>query len=120
MKKKVLTDSGRTTLDLDPGKLFFCRLVSLYQVILIHEDYQLGKMSIAKRDKVVKLMHNWQNTGRHKGLFCEAAARTPEDLAMVSLVDKCTIGCGRYESSDHNGKLSMHFLLFIHICYRDT
>ena len=29
----------------------------------------MGRLSVSKRAKVVKLQHNWQNTGRQKGLF---------------------------------------------------
>ena len=61
----------------------------------------MKRLSIAKRAKVVKLMHNWQNTGRQKGLFYESSARSPADLANVSLVDRCPMGCGCYESSMH-------------------
>ena len=61
----------------------------------------MKRLSVAKRAKVVKLMHNWQNTGRQKGLFAESAAKTPEDLAMVGEIDRCPMLCGEYESSMH-------------------
>ena len=61
----------------------------------------MKRLSIAKRSKVMKLMHNWQNTGRQKGLFAESAATTPEQLGLVSQVEKCPMGCGCYESSMH-------------------
>ncbi len=63
----------------------------------------MKRLSVSKRAKVVKLMHNWQNTGRQKGLFYESAVKTPEDLATAEVVDRCPMGCGEY-------KCSMHYL----------
>jgi hypothetical protein len=57
----------------------------------------MGRLSAAKRVKVAKLQHNWQNTGRQKGLFLHSQGDTDE--AMVA--ELCPMGCGEYEHSLH-------------------
>ena len=57
----------------------------------------MGRLSASKRAKVVKLQHNWQNTGRQKGLFLRSQGGDSEALEM----EKCPMGCGLYEASLH-------------------
>ena len=47
----------------------------------------MKRLSIAKRAKVVKLMHIWQNTGRQKGLFAESVESTPTEIANAIVVN---------------------------------
>jgi hypothetical protein len=61
----------------------------------------LSRLSISKRVKVIKLMHNWQNTGRQKGLFRMNTDLTAEDMATTALLEKCPMGCGEYEAPLH-------------------
>ena len=57
----------------------------------------MGRLSVSKRAKVVKLQHNWQNTGRQKGLFLRSLG---EHEAAVSK-ETCPMGCGHYEAPLH-------------------
>ena len=57
----------------------------------------MGRLSASKRAKVVKLQHNWQNTGRQKGLFLRN--RGEDDEAETS--ELCPMGCGSYEETLH-------------------
>ena len=57
----------------------------------------MGRLSVSKRAKVVKLQHNWQNTGRQKGLFLRSANRDDEALEA----EKCPMGCGHHEEPLH-------------------
>lgn len=54
----------------------------------------LKPLSISKCAKVVKMMHNWQNTGRQKGLFCMGMDTTVEDDEVTVQLEKCPMGCG--------------------------
>ena len=58
----------------------------------------MGQISVATRAKVVKLQHNWQNTGRQKGLFLASAGASS---AAVQDAAKCPMGCGEYEAPLH-------------------
>ena len=58
----------------------------------------MKKISIGTRAKVVKLQHNWQNTGRQKGLFLESAGASADDVQQAA---QCPMGCGHYESPLH-------------------
>ena len=57
----------------------------------------MGRFSASKRAKVIKLQHNWQNTGRQKGTFLRSAGE--DDKASEE--EKCPMGCGCYEDSLH-------------------
>ena len=57
----------------------------------------MGRLSVSKRAKVVKLQHNWQNTGQQKGLFLRSANRDDEALEA----EKCPMGCGHNEAPLH-------------------
>ena len=58
----------------------------------------MKKVSIATRAKVTKLMNNWQNTGRQKGLFLTSAGASDETIHEAS---RCPMGCGEYEAPLH-------------------
>ena len=58
----------------------------------------MGKLSAATRAKVVKLQHNWQNTGRQKGLFLESVGADQDDIDAAA---RCPMGCGAYEAPLH-------------------
>ena len=58
----------------------------------------MKKIGIATRAKVVKLQHNWQNTGRQKGLFLESAGASHQAIQAAST---CPMGCGNYEAPLH-------------------
>ena len=58
----------------------------------------MKKIGIATRAKVVKLQHNWQNTGRQKGLFLASAGASAGAIHDAS---RCPMGCGHYESPLH-------------------
>jgi hypothetical protein len=57
----------------------------------------MGRLSASKRAKVVKLQHNWQNTGRQKGLFLRSAGES----AAAEEKELCPMKCGCYEASMH-------------------
>ena len=57
----------------------------------------MGRFSGSKRAKVIKLQHNWQNTGRQKGTFLRSAGEDEK----ASEEEKCPMGCGCYEDSLH-------------------
>ena len=57
----------------------------------------MSRLSVAKRAKVVKLQHNWQNTGRQKGMFLRSAG----DHTAATDAEKCPLGCGIYEAPLH-------------------
>jgi len=57
----------------------------------------MGRLSASKRAKVVKLQHNWQNTGRQKGLFLRSAGES----ATAEEKELCPMKCGCYEASMH-------------------
>ena len=44
----------------------------------------MKKISIATRAKVVKLQHNWQNTGRQKGLFLTSTGASEDVIHTAS------------------------------------
>ena len=58
----------------------------------------MGKLSAATRAKVVKLQHNWQNTGRQKGLFLASAGADQDDIDAAT---RCPMGCEAYEAPLH-------------------
>ncbi len=58
----------------------------------------MKKISIGTRAKMVKLQHNWQNTGRQKGLFLESAGASADAVLQTA---QCPMGCGQYESPLH-------------------
>ena len=57
----------------------------------------MGRLSVSKRAKVVKLQHNWQHTGRQKGLFQSKDSCNNEEVDVT----RCPMGCGFYEASLH-------------------
>jgi hypothetical protein len=57
----------------------------------------MGRLSAAKRAKVVKLQHNWQNTGRQKGFFLRSRGENEEAMEA----ERCPMECGHYEGSLH-------------------
>jgi hypothetical protein len=57
----------------------------------------MQRLSASKRVKVAKLHHNWQNTGRQKGLFLRSGGNF-EDAEEAEL---CPMGCGKYEDTLH-------------------
>ena len=57
----------------------------------------MGRLSASKRSLVVKLLHNWQNTGRQKGLFLRSAG----DNVTADEQELCPMKCGCYEASLH-------------------
>jgi hypothetical protein len=57
----------------------------------------MKRLSVSKRAKVVKLQHNWQNTGRQKGLFLRSAG----DNDAATEAEQCPMGCGLYEAPLH-------------------
>ena len=57
----------------------------------------MGRLSASKRAKVIKLQHNWQNTGYQKGLFLRNAGESDE----ATVVERCPMGCGALEIPLH-------------------
>jgi hypothetical protein len=57
----------------------------------------MSHLSAAKRAKVAKLQHNWQNMGRQKGFFLRSQGEDDE----AKEVECCPLGCGQYEDSLH-------------------
>ena len=61
-------------------------------------EVYMKQVSIGTRAKAVKLFHNWQNTGRQKGLFLMSAGASSEAIHEAS---RCPMGCGEYEAPLH-------------------
>lgn len=57
----------------------------------------MRRLSAAKRAKVVKLQHDWQNTGHQKGLFLREAGLETEGVEA----ELCPLGCGCIEDALH-------------------
>ena len=58
----------------------------------------MKKIGVGTQANVVKLQHNWQNTGRQKGLFLTSAGASHDVIHEAS---RCPMGCGDYESPLH-------------------
>ena len=68
----------------------------------------LNKSNPIRRIKIVKLMHNWQNTGRQKGRIRDARIRLDTDTPKTPTAEEeschlCPDGCGEEE-------MELHFL----------
>ncbi len=62
-------------------------------------DIFLAKVRPTRRGTLLKLMHDWQNTGRQKQKFMDAANITPSPA--LTATTKCPMGCGQHESHLH-------------------
>jgi hypothetical protein len=57
----------------------------------------MGRLSASKRAKIIKLQHDWQNTGHQKGQFLRSAG----DHDSAAIQEQCPMGCGNTETALH-------------------